>query len=204
MSQNIRKPGTAVHSPSDLPPPRDRKKATRPVSPPLSNVPLSRFNYLLALLVTVVVAFYVWRLMQWKADVGGWWNLALGKKPPQLRNQAQPGSGAWDHGDKFTRKAGEPSVEQRIDELAKALGIPSTDLANAIAGAVREYVPPASISSVAAHETGDAISHLVDPSGASSSAAESAPAATASKGIKAMGSAFEAVVGLDEPPSDLS
>ncbi|PCH34583.1 hypothetical protein WOLCODRAFT_133521 [Wolfiporia cocos MD-104 SS10] len=206
MSQAIRTP-TAVHSPSDLPPPRDRKKAIRPVSPPLSNVSLSRFNYAIVLLAALLVAFYAWRLAQWKAEVGGWWNLALGRRPLALQNQNQGTSSSAgasaNPGLKWQRHDEEPSVEDRIEELAAALGIPSKDLAQAIAGAVRDNVPPASLSSVSAHETGDAVKYIVNPSSPSSSAAENAPVSTASKGFKAMESAFEAMVGLDEPPSDL-
>ena len=149
---------SAVKNPStDLPPERDRK-GIRPVSPPLSHVPLSRFNYILGLLATTIAAFYVWRLLQWKAEVGGWWNLALGKRPPQLQHR-DAGAGTWTGAGADARRFGDGTgesgeVERRIDELASALGIPSKDLANAIAGAVREYVPPASLSSVAAHETG--------------------------------------------------
>lgn len=55
---------------------------------------------------------------------------------------------------------GAGEVERRINELAAALGIPSKDLASAIAGAVREYVPRASLSSIAAHQTGYAVSQL--------------------------------------------
>ena len=65
--------------------------------------------------------------------MGGWWNIALGKTP--IIN-------------------GDESVEDRINGLARALGIPSKELASAIAGAVRQYVPPASLSSIAAKETG--------------------------------------------------
>lgn len=46
------------------------------------------------------------------------------------------------------------TVEQRINDLASALGMPSKDLASAIAVAVHKYVPPATLSSVAAHQTG--------------------------------------------------
>ncbi|TFY57617.1 hypothetical protein EVG20_g8472 [Dentipellis fragilis] len=45
--------------------------------------------------------------------------------------------------------SGSGTVESRIEELARALGVKSPELANAIAGAVREYVPPASLSSIA-------------------------------------------------------
>ena len=53
------------------------------------------------------------------------------------------------------------SVEKRINDLAEALGIPSKDLAGAIAVAVREYVPPASLSSVAAEETGEIVQEML-------------------------------------------
>jgi len=45
-------------------------------------------------------------------------------------------------------------VEDKINALAEALGMPPKELASAIAGAVKEYVPPASLSSVASKETG--------------------------------------------------
>ena len=53
------------------------------------------------------------------------------------------------------------SVEDRINGLANALGIPSRELASAIAGAVRQYVPPASLSSIAAKETGKVLESLL-------------------------------------------
>ena len=40
--------------------------------------------------------------------------------------------------------------------------MPSVDLAKAIAVAVREYVPPASLSSVAAQETGVAVKAMLE------------------------------------------
>jgi len=52
-------------------------------------------------------------------------------------------------------------VEEKINELAKALGMQSKDLASAIADAVREHVPPASLSSIASKETGSVVQHLV-------------------------------------------
>lgn len=156
MSSSIHGKSAVKNTSTDLPPERDRK-GLRPVSPPFSNVSLSRFNYLLGLLATVIAAFYVWRLMQWKAEVGGWWNLALGKRPPQLQNR-DANTGAWASANanagRFGNEGESGEVEKRIEELVVALGIPSKDLANAIAGAVRDYVPPASLSSVAAHETG--------------------------------------------------
>lgn len=49
------------------------------------------------------------------------------------------------------------SVEDRVNGLASALGIPSKELASAIAGVVRQHVPPASLSSIAAKETGKVV-----------------------------------------------
>jgi hypothetical protein len=53
------------------------------------------------------------------------------------------------------------SVEDRINGLATALGIPSKELASALAGLVRQYVPPASLSSIAAKETGEVVESLL-------------------------------------------
>ena len=56
---------------------------------------------------------------------------------------------------------GDESVEDRINGLARALGIPSKELASAIAGAVRQYVPPASLSSMAVKETSKVVESLL-------------------------------------------
>ena len=65
-------------------------------------------------------------------------------------------SGAPEAGDAVRMQSGgkDATVDDRINDLAAALGMPSKDLASAIASAVHEYVPPASLSSVAAHQTG--------------------------------------------------
>lgn len=219
MSESIRSE-SAVKSKEDLPPSRDRK-ALRPVKPPLSNVSFHRFNYYMALAAALILAFYAWRLMAWKAEVGGWWNLALGKKPPFAQNTPVTGGGA--ESTPSVSVGGEATVEERINQLAVALGMPSKDLASAIASAVHDYVPPATLSSVAAHQTGyvniciiplrneadfscrEAVSYLVDPEGAAQSdAASVAPVAAATKGFKAAVMAFDAAVGMEEPPSEMA
>jgi hypothetical protein len=163
MSDNIKGP-SAVKSKKDLPPSRDRK-GMRPVSPPLSNVSMHRFNYYLALAATILLAFYAWRLTAWKAQAGGWWNLMLGKQPPAFREGHDSGhstgivkpptgaSSSQSHPAGDSHRA-ELSVEERINDLASALGMPSKDLSSAIAAAVHEFVPPATISSISAHQTG--------------------------------------------------
>lgn len=154
MSTSISEPKSAVHSSSDLPPPRDRK-VLRSVSPPLSKVPIRKFNNYLALFSALVLAYYAWRVIQWKGEVGGWWNLALGKRPPGNRGTQTPGGDFRGNSQPpSSGKGGDTDVEKRINDLAAALGVPSKDLASAIAAAVHEYVPPASLSSIAAHQSG--------------------------------------------------
>jgi len=156
-------PETAVKSADDLPPPRQRK-GLRPVSPPFSNVSMHRFNYYIALGAALLFALYAYRIIQYKAEAGSWWNLALGKRPAMQNMQnaqsnwaaAKGGNGGASGGNAegSAKDFGDSEVENKINELAAALGLPSKDLASAIAGAVREYVPPASLSSIAAHQTG--------------------------------------------------
>ncbi|KAM5541527.1 hypothetical protein V8D89_004717 [Ganoderma adspersum] len=174
--------------PSDLPPSRPHKNL-QSVSPPLSHTPFRRFVYYIATFAIIVMAFYGWRMFQWKTEYGGWWNLALGRRPPGAT--ATPTAGVTSA--RYTGKAAEGStkLEDNLQALADALGMPSSDLASAIADAVREHVPPASLSSVAAHEpSGTAVQRLVNPD--------------ASAGSQAAGtvrSAFEAAIGLNEPPN---
>jgi len=206
MSASIHANESAVKGPDDLPPPRDQKRATRKVDPPLSHVSLQHFFYYLAIFAALLSAFYTFELVRLKSDVGGWWNLALGRRPSvHQRQDYKPtewkgagGAGAPHRG----AGAGGPTVESRIDELAAALGVPSKELASAIASAVHEYVPPASLSSVAAHETG-AARHLADPSAAGSADKEGEPGATVARGARAFASVVEAAVGLDGPPSEI-
>ncbi|KAI0808282.1 hypothetical protein C8Q74DRAFT_1213945 [Fomes fomentarius] len=124
----------------------------------LFNVPLRRFDYLIAFFGLAFIAFCAWRITQWEAEVGGWcqWNLALGERQPgDARLNPDPtgaNSAKMYRADAGGREEGKPTVEDRIAELAAALGMPSSDLAAAIADAVREHVPPVGLSSVAVHE----------------------------------------------------
>ena len=86
-------------------------------------------------------------MLQLKTAAGGWWNLALGRRPHGV--QPPPGyGGAGDRGG----DGGRDSVEDRIKSLAEALGLPSHELASAIAGALKNHIPPASLSSISAAE----------------------------------------------------
>ncbi|CAK5273425.1 unnamed protein product [Mycena citricolor] len=159
------------------------------VKKPLASTRLNRLIYLLILLSTAMSAYYTYRVVQWKTDVGGWWNLAMGVRPPTAHSDPRPNS-------KSKSTPSSETVEDRISALADALGMPSADLASAIAGAVRAYVPPASLSSIAVHQTGEAVKVLLDTdpeAGAQQGAGDDAGyAATLASG---MGS----FVGMDEP-----
>ena len=88
-------------------------------------------------------------------------------------------------------------MEERINALAKALGMPSKDLAIAIASAVREYVPPASLSSVAAKETGPVVEALVK--GRAGDHSEEGAEAAESTGVAGrVFSGIENFVGMDQ------
>lgn len=125
--------------------------------------------------------------------------MAIGRRPPQLKEQrANQGTKIQTGG-----KGNSETVEDKINELAKALGMPSKDLASAIAGAVAQYVPPATLSSVAAHETGPAVEALIkgaseggkEEEKAKQQADENGDAGVLGGVVSGMGT----FVGMDEP-----
>jgi len=112
------------------------------------------------------MAFYSYRIVQYKSQVDGWWNLALGKNPSRLQDHGKSSSTLrgrkWWGRTSGSGNAGGSDVEDRLNALAEALGIPPKELASAIAGVVKEHVPPASISSMAAKETGQTVKVLLN------------------------------------------
>jgi hypothetical protein len=95
------------------------------------------------------------------------------------------------------------TIEQRINDLAEALGMPSGDLASAIAIAVREFVPPASLSSISAQAKETAHGGVVDELlGESSSASSASAAAKETQGGGGVGGIVGSLVGMDEPPTE--
>jgi len=129
----------------------------------------------------------------------------LGKRPPQLQDpdknpgpDTYPGGKKWWSGQSSSNQGttGGNSVEDKINALAEALGMPPKELASAIAGAVKEYVPPASLSSVssaAAKETGKS-------SDATKVLLGEGDEAEGSGVVGGIASGFGSVVGMDEPP----
>lgn len=196
---------TNTTNPSDLPSSRPRKKALRRVSPPLSSLSLDKLIYILILFAVLLTAFYSYRIVQYKSQVGGWWNLALGKRPPQLRNEGDDLNFNSNQASKLGGKkwqGGESDVEDRINALAEALGMPSKELASAIAGAVKQYVPPASLSSVltaASKESGKNSETLKILLG--EDVAEKGDDGKKGEGmVVEVVSGLGSVVGMDEPP----
>jgi len=167
---------------SDLPS-RPRKEILRPVAPPGLKTP---FNYFIYTLVTVAFLFAGWYtyitfvgLKQWKDEVG-WWGMTVGRSGRQDTIHR----GTWRRGQEVKGE-----FEEHLSELASALGIPATHLASAI----KPYVPPATLSSLAPHATGEAMQVLFE---------EDHKSDRENGGGSVMGSAAESigkVVGFDDP-----
>jgi hypothetical protein len=188
----------------NLPPTRPKKRISKSVQPPLANMSLTTFIYSLVGLATLYLAIQSYSIFAW--SLPGF----LGGKSPaspsttnvakeKVLNFATKKSGAVPTGVKTaSAEGGSLTVEDRINDLAAALGMPSGDLASAIAVAVREYVPPASLSSIsaAAKETGS--SGVVDEllGEEAGSKAEETESGGGVSGI------LGKVVGMDEPPSE--
>ncbi|KDR79130.1 hypothetical protein GALMADRAFT_243006 [Galerina marginata CBS 339.88] len=179
---------------ANLPPGR-KSQSMRKVSAPLSKLRLGTLIYVLIGLTALLSTYYGYRAVQYKTAVGGWWNVALGRRPPEMK--AGYGDSSNTPPSHSKGKHGEGSVEYHINALAQALGMPTSDLATAIAGAVRAYVPPASLSSVKASETGEAVKVLLQKPEAGEG--EPLPKPTTVGVVGSVVSGMEAVVGMDEP-----
>lgn len=128
-------------------------------------------------------------------QVGGWWNQLLGR-PIQRDGPAVGGDWA---GEKHKSCNPDLTVEDRIKALAQALGVPSSDLAHAIGGAVRHYVPPASLSSIVAKETGEAVRFWMDDDEFVDGNAGQGTKGSATTGIFGSVVGSDDFVGMDEP-----
>ncbi|EJD00591.1 uncharacterized protein FOMMEDRAFT_33010, partial [Fomitiporia mediterranea MF3/22] len=126
---------------SDLPPKRQGKVVRHDVSKPLQHVSLSRVVHLLTIFAVLFTAFYAYRIVQWKSEAGGWWNLALGRRPPE-RGYYQPGGQSGSAGSK------EGELESHVHAIASIIGMQPTDLASALSDAVHQHVAPKTISSL--------------------------------------------------------
>jgi len=162
-------------------PPKRTGKVAQNADLPLSNTRLSSVIYFLVIALSALTAFYGYRTVQYKSEVGGWWNLAIHGK-----SYRPPSSNDHPH-------SKHESVETRIIALAESLGMPSKDLSKAIADAVRAYVPPASLSSIRASETGFLVDQLAGEGAGSEAGNAPADQATPTPGF------MDSLVGMDEP-----
>lgn len=177
--------------------PKRRGKALQPVSRPLKNTSLNTVIYWLAAVTLLVSAFYAYRITVWKAEAGGWWNLALGKRPPQMQ-QAQNYGGGAGAVPTANVKAKQLDLEDHINGIASILAIEPTELASAISSVVAEHVAPKSLSSLsssasAAKADKTAVEALVGGDAESHTGEGSGPS------LGSVAKAVEALVGFDEP-----
>ncbi|KAI0047691.1 hypothetical protein FA95DRAFT_1195525 [Auriscalpium vulgare] len=197
------------HSKTDLPPskPKEDRGVRSGVSPPLSSITFNNFVHAISFVALLFVAWYTYRATTVAvATVKG--GVESAAQSPLLTfiglgsRKAPSASGASTSGGADGDSTGAPlSVEQRIEELAKALGVPSPDLSSAIAAAVREYVPPASLSSVAqeARRTGssDVVEELVG-----GRKEEQQQGGGARGGVGGVAGTVGSLVGTDDVPGD--
>jgi len=140
----------------DVPPTSPDDRGLASVTPPLQKTSTATVIYAIAFIAFAFLAFYSY-------------HAASGVSPAVRDTRPTKGSfpsftwlQGWrvcQRGDGDVGREGALSVESHIEALAQALGVPSPDLAVAIASVVKEYVPPASLSSAAseARRTGGSL-----------------------------------------------
>lgn len=181
----------------DLPEPRQGKALRKDVTLPLQNTPLSNVVYFLAAGVLLYLAYYSYLIVQWKNDAGGWVNLSLGREPTSSSNPLSSTSDKvpFGAGTKFEHKEGTSGdlLESRLSELAEQLGIQPTDLASAVKPLIP--TPRAAALEKDPQATGTIASVLGEDV---REASERSAAKAAAGGI------LETMVGMDEPPNEVS
>ncbi|KAI6140105.1 hypothetical protein BKA82DRAFT_1005173 [Pisolithus tinctorius] len=125
-------------TPSSFPDvPGAAKKDLAPVSPPGSKVPFHRFVHVAVLGATLLLALYTYSMASLLHQDAAWWRLLLSLP-------AKVGSNIWDSGNRVQVVEGE-TLEGRMNALADVLNVPARD----VASAVKPFVPPASLASMA-------------------------------------------------------
>jgi len=139
---------------SNLPPSRPRKEILKPVDPPGHRASLRSFIYALVTAALLFAGWYTYitavGLKHWKDEVG-WWRMTVGRS---WRQDDRLSCGQW----RGHEMKGE--LEEHFSQLASALGIPATD----VASAVKPFVPPATLSSLAPQATGEVMKVLFEES----------------------------------------
>ncbi|KAI0264729.1 hypothetical protein BC834DRAFT_252608 [Gloeopeniophorella convolvens] len=183
-----------ARSKSDLPPskPKEDRGLSSNFRKPFARVRFATFVSVLTGLLLVLLAWYAYHTTLVAVDAVRGTVSATTARPAWRFLFGGRSSGAPPAASGDADGARASGVEHRIEELAAALGMQSADLAGAIASAVREHVPPASLSSVAsaAQETGG--SAVVD--------ALLGDQDRSRGGMGGVSDALGSVVGLDDVP----
>ncbi|KAG1878989.1 hypothetical protein F4604DRAFT_585133 [Suillus subluteus] len=139
---------------SDLPPSRPHKEILTPVTLPGNTTPLRYFIYTLVTIALLSTAWYTYTtavgLKHWKEEVG-WWGMFIGRIGRQHDGLNR---------DQWRGQEATGELEGHLGQLASALGIHATDLASA----VKPFVPPATLSSLAPQATSEAMKVLLEDS----------------------------------------
>lgn len=171
--------------------PNQQSRGIQNVTAPLYKSSTSSFVYVLSTLAVIIFAWYAYKGVSVASGV-------VSNASPfgsSSTSSSKSGDVPVNVGERRAAReegvGGEMSVERHIEELAKAFGMPSKDLAGAIAGAVREHVPPSSLSSVSkkAEKTGG--SKILDELTGEAGEGEDAASWTDTLGT---------VVGMDDMP----
>jgi hypothetical protein len=140
---------------------RRRNKITTPVKPPLSEIRLRTFLYVIGFLALAYALWSGYTMAGLKLQEAK--NLKeniQGKNDNDQPVQPVQRTVVENHGE---ASGGNANVEAKIAELAALLGVPAVPLASAVAEAIKPYIPEASSSSLsdAVKETNSILSAFV-------------------------------------------
>ena len=124
---------------------RRRNKITAPVKPPLSDIRLSIFLYIIGFLALAYSLLFGYTMTKLKLQEAK--NLKEIIQGGHHDDQPVQQIVVENHGEASGSSA---NVEAKIAELAGLLGIPAVPLASAVAEAIKPYIPEASSSSLSA------------------------------------------------------
>ena len=142
----------------DLPPPmpKEERGVRSDVKKPLAQVRLATFVHVLICILLVYLAWYTYRTTVAAVDAFRSTGALPFPSTSSVSAYADPirkfisGRVSWGvRGYSQFSKGPHADVERRVEELADALGVHPLDFASAIADAVHQLVPPASLSSLA-------------------------------------------------------
>ena len=138
---------------------RRKSKITTPVKPPLSDIRLSTFLYILGFLAFVYSLWFGYTMAGLKLQEAK--NLKENIQGGDNTDQPVQQIVVENHGEASTSNT---NIEAKIAELAGLLGVPAVPFSSAVAEAIKPYIPEASASSLSAavEETNSILSAFVE------------------------------------------